>query len=190
MIFFRKGVRKTDKKGREVLYDLDKSINQSVFPGHQGGPHNHTISALAVALKQAQTPEFKDYQQQVLSNSKAFAKAFIDRGHNLVTGGTDTHLLLINLKASKGIDGARAERVLELAKIAINKNTVPGDVSAMVPSGLRLGTPAMTTRGFKEADFVTTAQFIDRAVSITVDINKQVTGSKFADFQGTSRSRC
>ncbi|KAJ1673244.1 Serine hydroxymethyltransferase, cytosolic [Spiromyces aspiralis] len=183
MIFFRKGVRATDKKGREIPYELEKPINQSVFPGHQGGPHNHTIAALAVALRQAQSPEFKQYQKQVLSNAKAFARAFTDRGYNLVTGGTDTHLLLVNLKASKGVDGARAERVLELAKIAVNKNTVPGDVSAMVPGGLRLGTPAMTTRGFREQDFATTAEFIDRAVAITADIKGQVKGAKFADFK-------
>ncbi|KAJ1943569.1 Serine hydroxymethyltransferase, cytosolic, partial [Linderina macrospora] len=145
MIFFRKGVRSVNKKGVETLYDLERPINMSVFPGHQGGPHNHTISALAVALKQAQSPEFVEYQKQVLSNAQAFAKGFTERDYKLVTDGTDTHLLLVNLIASKGIDGARVERVLEMAKIAANKNTVPGDRSAMVPGGLRLGTPAMTT---------------------------------------------
>ncbi|KAJ1825849.1 Serine hydroxymethyltransferase, cytosolic, partial [Coemansia sp. RSA 2703] len=153
MIFFRKGVRRVNKKGVEIMYDLEKPINQSVFPGHQGGPHNHTIAALSVALKQAQGPEFRAYQQQVLDNAQAFAKAFTQRDYTLVTGGTDTHLLLVNLLASKGIDGARVERVLEMAKIAANKNTVPGDRSAMVPGGLRMGTPAMTTRGLKEKEF-------------------------------------
>lgn len=147
MIFFRKGVRSVDKKGREVQYDLEGPINASVFPGHQGGPHNHTITALAVALRQAQTPEFKTYQEAVLSNAQAFARQLRDGlGYSLVSGGTDNHLVLVDLKP-KGIDGARVERVLELCGVASNKNTVPGDVSALKPGGLRLGTPAMTTRG-------------------------------------------
>ncbi|KAJ2455147.1 Serine hydroxymethyltransferase, cytosolic [Coemansia sp. RSA 2336] len=183
MIFFRKGVRSVNKKGVEVMYDLERPINQSVFPGHQGGPHNHTISALAVALKQAQSPEFKLYQEQVLANAQAFASAFNERGYSLVSGGTDTHLLLVNLIASKGVDGARVERVLELAKIAANKNTVPGDRSAMVPGGLRMGTPAMTTRGLKEPDFAVIAGFVDRAVGIAQDVAKNVPSKKFADFK-------
>ncbi|KAJ2866842.1 Serine hydroxymethyltransferase, cytosolic, partial [Coemansia asiatica] len=101
----------------------------------------------------------------------------------LVTGGTDTHLLLVNLMASKNIDGARVERVLEMAKIAANKNTVPGDRSAMVPGGLRMGTPAMTTRGLKEADFEQIAAFVDRAVSIAQDVAKDVSSKKFVDFK-------
>ncbi|KAJ2157964.1 Serine hydroxymethyltransferase, cytosolic [Coemansia sp. RSA 552] len=183
MIFFRKGLRRVTKKGVEVMYDLEKPINQSVFPGHQGGPHNHTISALAVALKQAQAPEFKQYQKQVLANAQAFAQAFNDRGYSLVSGGTDTHLMLVNLIASRQVDGARVERVLELAKIAANKNTVPGDRSAMVPGGLRMGTPAMTTRGLNEADFVTVAAFVDRAVGIAQDVSKGVASKRFADFK-------
>ena len=153
MIFFRKGVRRTDKKGNQEMYDLEGPINASVFPGHQGGPHNHTITALAVALKQAQTQDFKDYQRMVLMNAKALAARLRNAkdkgglGYNVVSGGTDNHLILIDLK-DRGIDGARVERVLELVGVASNKNTVPGDVSAMKPGGLRMGTPAMTTRGF------------------------------------------
>ncbi|KAI9504911.1 Serine hydroxymethyltransferase, cytosolic [Coemansia spiralis] len=183
MIFFRKGVRRVTKKGVEIAYDLEKPINQSVFPGHQGGPHNHTIAALAVALKQAQSPEFVEYQRQVLSNAQAFAQALSGRGYSLVSGGTDTHLLLVNLLASRGVDGARVERVLELAKVAANKNTVPGDRSAMVPGGLRMGTPAMTTRGLKENDFAQIAEFVDRAVDVALDVSKQVPTKKFADFR-------
>ncbi|PKC16804.1 SHMT-domain-containing protein [Rhizophagus irregularis] len=182
LIFYRKGVRKVDKKGKEILYDLENPINQSVFPGHQGGPHNHTITALAVALKQAKSPIFKEYQQQVLKNSLSFAEAFKKMGYNLVSGGTDTHLLLVDLK-SKNIDGARVERVLELANIAANKNTVPGDKSAFIPGGLRVGTPAMTTRGLNESDFEKIAEFIDRGVKLTVDIKKKVTGTKLLDFK-------
>lgn len=173
MIFFRKGVRSVDKKGREVQYDLEGPINASVFPGHQGGPHNHTITALAVALRQAQTPEFKTYQEAVLSNAQAFARQLRDGlGYSLVSGGTDNHLVLVDLKP-KGIDGARVERVLELCGVASNKNTVPGDVSALKPGGLRLGTPAMTTRGFGAADFERVADVVHRAVGITLDVDKQ-----------------
>src|SRR6201996_7642990 len=124
MIFFRRGVRSTDPKtGKETMYDLEGPINFSVFPGHQGGPHNHTITALAVALKQAKTQEFKEYQQQVLKNAKALSDKLSALGYVIVSGGTDNHLVLIDLKP-KGIDGARVERVLELVNVAANKNTV------------------------------------------------------------------
>lgn len=177
MIFYRKGVRKVDKKGNEELYDLENPINASVFPGHQGGPHNHTITALAVALRQAQTPEFKDYQLNVLANAKAFAerlgasKDSDGLGYNVVSGGTDNHLVLVDLK-DRGIDGARVERVLELVGVASNKNTVPGDKSAMKPGGLRMGTPAMTTRGFGTSDFKRVADIVHRAVTITQAVDK------------------
>merc|ERR1712106_1271185 len=130
MIFFRKGVRSVNKKGQDVPYDLEGPINQAVFPGHQGGPHNHTISALATWVKQANTPEFVTYQKQVLVNNQAFGKAMVERGYALVSGGTDDHLLLVDLKPA-GIDGARVEAVLERANVALNKNTVPGDKSAL-----------------------------------------------------------
>ncbi|CAK3910221.1 serine hydroxymethyltransferase, mitochondrial [Lecanosticta acicola] len=172
MIFFRKGVRRVDKKGVEEKYDLEGPINSSVFPGHQGGPHNHTITALAVALHQAQQPEFKEYQKTVLENAKALAarlgndKESGGLGYNIVSGGTDNHLVLVDLK-NKGIDGARVERILELVGVATNKNTVPGDKSAMKPGGLRMGTPAMTTRGFHPEDFTRVADIVHRAVNIT-----------------------
>jgi glycine hydroxymethyltransferase len=177
MIFFRKGIRRKDKKGNPESYDLEGPINASVFPGHQGGPHNHTITALAVALHQAQSKEFKDYQQTVLSNAKALAERLGNSaytgglGYNIVSGGTDNHLVLVDLK-SKGVDGARVERVLELCGVASNKNTVPGDKSAMKPGGLRMGSPAMTTRGFQPADFTRVAEIVDRAVTITLKVDK------------------
>lgn len=176
MIFFRKGTRSVDKKGVETKYDLEGPINSSVFPGHQGGPHNHTITALAVALHQAQQPEFKEYQQNVLANAKAFAARLGDSkdagglGYTVVSGGTDNHLVLIDLK-DKGIDGARVERVLELVGVAANKNTVPGDKSAMKPGGLRMGTPAMTTRGFQPTDFKRVADIVHRAVNISKSLD-------------------
>lgn len=186
LIFFRKGIRSTDKKGREIKYDLESKINFSVFPGHQGGPHNHTIAALAVALGQAAKPEFKEYQQNVVDNAQAFAKELENLGFKLVSGGTDTHLILIDLKP-KGIDGARVENVLELINIAANKNTVPGDKSALVPGGLRVGTPAMTTRGFEKEDFVKVAKYIERAVDIAKEVKQAALDkgekTKLADFK-------
>jgi glycine hydroxymethyltransferase len=182
MIFYRKGVRSVDKKsGKEVMYDIEDKINFAVFPGLQGGPHNHTIAGLAVALRQAATPEFKAYQQQVLRNSKALADGLAKRGFTLVSGGTDNHIVLADLRP-KGVDGSRVERVLELAHIAANKNTVPGDVSAMVPGGLRMGSPALTSRGFVEADFDRVADFVDRAVGLTVELKKRA-GPKLKDFR-------
>ncbi|KAJ9156653.1 Serine hydroxymethyltransferase [Pleurostoma richardsiae] len=178
MIFYRKGVRRTNPKTKEEeLYNLEGPINASVFPGHQGGPHNHTIAALAVALKQAQEPEFRAYQEQVLTNAKALARRLGEPkekgglGYSLVSGGTDNHLVLADLKP-QGIDGGRVERVLELVGVAANKNTVPGDRSALTPGGLRMGTPAMTTRGFSEDDFSRVADIVDRAVTIAVRVDK------------------
>lgn len=177
MIFFRKGVRRVDKKGKEEMYDLENPINASVFPGHQGGPHNHTITALAVALNQAQSREFKEYQRTVLLNAKALANRLGNSkekgglGYNIVSGGTDNHLVLVDLK-NRGVDGARVERVLELVGVASNKNTVPGDKSAMKPGGLRMGSPAMTTRGFQPEDFTRVAEIVDRAVTITQKLDK------------------
>lgn len=184
MIFYRKGVKSVDKKGKQILYDFDSKINFAVFPGLQGGPHNHTISGLACALKQATSPEFKEYQIQVLKNCQALANALTSRGFKLVSGGTENHLLLLDLRP-KGVDGARVERVLEMAHIACNKNTVPGDLSAMVPGGLRMGTPALTTRGFLEQDFEKVAEFIDRGVNIAKDLKSKAdkaVGTKVKDF--------
>lgn len=184
LIFFRKGVRSTNKNGKEIMYDLEGPINFSVFPGHQGGPHNHTISALAVALKQANSETFRTYQKNVLENNKHFGEVLKSLGYTLVSGGTDTHLLLIDLR-SKNIDGARVESVLELTNIATNKNTVPGDKSAFIPGGLRVGSPAMTSRGLGKEDFTKIAQLIDETVKITVRLQKEygADGNKLKDFK-------
>lgn len=188
MIFFRKGVRKVNAKtGEQEMWNLEDPINASVFPGHQGGPHNHTITALAVALKQAQSPEFRAYQEAVLLNAKAFAKRLGEPkdkgglGYTIVSGGTDNHLVLVDLKP-QGVDGARVERVLELVGVASNKNTVPGDKSALKPGGLRMGTPAMTTRGFQPEDFVRVADVVNRAVTITQRLQK--TAKEAAETKG------
>ncbi|KAJ8545933.1 hypothetical protein K7X08_018516 [Anisodus acutangulus] len=188
MIFYRKGVKEVNKQGKEVLYDYEDKINQAVFPGFQGAPHNHTITGLAVALKQAVTPEYRAYQEQVLSNSFKFSQALGEKGYELVSGGTDNHLVLVNLK-NKGIDGSRVEKVLEAVHIAANKNTVPGDVSAMVPGGIRMGTPALTSRGFVEEDFVKVADFFDAAVKMAVKVKAEAQGTTLKDFVATLESR-
>lgn len=183
MIFYRKGQKGIDKKGNPIMYDLENKINFAVFPGLQGGPHNHTIGALATCLRQAAAPEFVDYQKQVLANCSRLADELNKLGYNLVSGGTDNHLVLIDVKSSKGIDGARVERVLELACIATNKNTIPGDTSALTPGGIRMGTPALTTRGFKEDDFAKVAHFFDRAVTIAMKLQATEQGKKLKSFR-------
>jgi glycine hydroxymethyltransferase len=185
MIFFRKGVRSVDAKtGKETLYDLEGPINFSVFPGHQGGPHNHTITALAVALKQAQTPEFKAYQEKVVSNAKTLENKFKELGHKLVADGTDSHMVLLDLR-QHSLDGARVEAVLEQINIACNKNAIPGDKSALTPCGIRIGTPAMSSRGFGEKDFERVAVYIDEAVKICKEVQAGLPkeANKLKDFK-------
>ena len=132
--------------------DLIKKLKSSVFPGIQGGPLMHVIAAKAVALAEALQPDFKDYQQQVLSNAQRMAETLIDRGYKIVSGGTDTHLMLVDMIKQK-ITGQAAEDALGRANITVNKNAVPNDPRPpRVTSGLRIGTPAITTRGFKEAE--------------------------------------
>lgn len=172
IIFYRRGVKSVDKKtNKEVLYDYDKRINGAVFPSLQGGPHENQIGAIAVALKEAMRPEFKVYQTQVLKNAKAMSDALAKHGYKVVSGGTDNHLVLVDLKL-QGTDGARVERVLELCYITVNKNTCAGDKSAMVPGGLRLGAPALTSRGFKEEDFERVVDLLDKGVKIALNIMK------------------
>ena len=132
--------------------DIEKKLNSIVFPGIQGGPLMHVIAAKAVAFKEALAPEFKAYQQQVLTNARAMAAVMMQRGYNVVSGGTDNHLFLVDL-VNKGLTGKDAEAALGSANITVNKNAVPNDPqSPFVTSGIRIGTPAMTTRGFNEDD--------------------------------------
>ncbi|KAK2180228.1 hypothetical protein NP493_453g03061 [Ridgeia piscesae] len=181
MIFYRKGVKKIGKNGEKIMYELEKKINEAVFPGLQGGPHNHAIAAVGVALKQALAPEFKTYQQQVLNNCRSMCKAFQDRGYTIVSGGTDNHLILVDLRPMK-MDGARAERVLELMNIAVNKNTCPGDRSALKPSGLRLGSPALTSRNLVESDFEKVVDFIDQGIKLAQEVQQQA-GPTLREFK-------
>jgi len=166
MIFFRRGEKGRDKAGQPVNYDYEAKINNAVFPALQGGPHNHAIGGVAVALRQAMTPHFREYQLQVLANAKAMAEALLSKSYSLVSDGTDNHLVLLNLKASKGIDGARVEAVCNKVYVTLNKNSVPSDTSALVPGGVRLGAHALTSRGMREEDFVHVVQFLDEAVEI------------------------
>ena len=138
----------------------EKAINSAVFPGLQGGPLMHVIAAKAVAFKEAQEPGFKDYQKQVVANAKALAETLIERGLRIVSGGTDSHVMLVDLRAKK-MTGKEAERVLGEAHITCNKNGIPNDPEKpMVTSSIRLGSPAMTTRGFKEAEARQVGHFI------------------------------
>ncbi len=130
----------------------EKELNKSVFPGIQGGPLMHVIAAKAVAFGEALQPEFKEYAKQIKANAEALAKALIEEGVEIVSGGTDNHLLLLNVK-SLGLTGKVAEHVLDEVAITTNKNTIPYDTEKpFVTSGIRVGTAAITTRGFKEED--------------------------------------
>ena len=140
--------------------DLEKKFNSNIFPGIQGGPLMHVIAAKAVAFKEAMEPEFATYQQQVVNNAKAMAAVFINRGFDVVSGGTDNHLMLVSL-IPKGITGKAADAALGKAHITVNKNAVPNDPeSPFVTSGIRIGTPAPTTRGFKEAQMTEVANLM------------------------------
>ncbi|MDB5304881.1 MAG: serine hydroxymethyltransferase family protein [Phycisphaerales bacterium] len=146
--------------------ELNKAINRSVFPGSQGGPLMHIVAAKAVAFGESLRPEFKTYARQIVKNAKALADALITKGYRLVSGGTDNHLMLVDLRTRNAeLTGADVEKALEAAGIISNKNGVPNDTRPPTQtSGLRLGTPAITTRGLKETDMATVAAFIDRAV--------------------------
>ena len=132
--------------------DLEKKFNSLVFPGTQGGPLMHVIAAKAVAFKEALQPEFKDYMKQVVTNANVLATTLIERGYDIVSGGTKNHLMLVSL-VKQGLTGKAADAALHLANITVNKNSVPNDPqSPFVTSGIRLGTAAITTRGFKETE--------------------------------------
>lgn len=150
--------------------DLMDKINQAVFPMMQGGPHNHQIAALAVALKEASTPEFAQYANNVVVNAAALGRGLINRGYKLVTGGTDNHIVLWDVASTTGLTGSKVERLLELAGITANKNSIPGDTSAVNPGGVRLGSPALTSRGLTESDFLTVAEFLHIGCSIAVKV--------------------
>lgn len=153
---------RSTKKGEPIT--MSTILNGAVFPGMQGGPLEHVIAAKAVAFGEALQPAFRDYTAQVVANAQAMASAFVERGYHIISGGTDNHLMLIDL-SNKGITGKQAENALNQAHITLNKNMVPFDKrSPFVTSGIRIGTAAVTTRGFDEAACVQTVEWIDRII--------------------------
>jgi len=172
MIFF---------KYSDKIPDIKERIDMAVFPALQGGPHNHQIGGLAVQLKEVMTPAFKEYMGAVIRNTKTMAKRLMDKGHKLMTDGTDNHLILWDVRPH-GLTGSKVEKVCEIACISLNRNAVIGDASALSPGGVRVGTPAMTTRGCTEADFIIIADFLDRCIQICLQVQK-VKGKKLVDFE-------
>jgi glycine hydroxymethyltransferase len=166
MIFFKK--------------QYEAAINQAVFPALQGGPHEHQIAGVATQLKECMTPQFTEYAKQVTANAKALGAKLVSMGYTLATGGTDNHLVLWDLKP-QGITGSKFEKTCDAVCITLNKNCVPGDRSAVTPGGVRIGTPALTTRGFSEADFEQVATFLHEALQIALQVQTQ-SGPKLADF--------
>ena len=172
MIFFKY----TDK-----IPDIKERIDMAVFPGLQGGPHNHQIGGLATQLLEVATPEFVEYSKSVCANAKALADALKAKGHKLASDGTDNHLVLWDVRPH-GLTGSKLEKVCEAASISLNRNAVHGDASALSPGGVRVGTPAMTTRGCGTQQFEQIAGFLDRALQIAVQVQKEK-GKKLKDFE-------
>merc|ERR1719230_1020667 len=172
MIFFRYS---------ETYPDIKERIDMAVFPGLQGGPHNHQIGALAAQLLEVNSPEFVEYSKQVVANSKALADALIAKGHKLASDGTDNHLVLWDLRPH-GLTGSKVEKVCEAASISLNRNAVHGDASALSPGGVRVGAPAMTTRGCGAEEFRQIAVFLDRCCQIALRI-QAAKGKKLKDFE-------
>merc|ERR1712032_137801 len=172
MIFFRYS---------ENCPDIKERIDMAVFPGLQGGPHNHQIGALAAQLLEVNTPEFVEYSKQVVANAKALADALMAKGHKLASDGTDNHLVLWDLRPH-GLTGGKVEKVCDAVSMSLNRNCVHGDASALSPGGVRIGTPSMTTRGCNEEHFRTIAGFLDRCCQIALKVQAEK-GKKLKDFE-------
>merc|ERR1711977_594103 len=172
MIFF---------KYSEKYPDIKERIDMAVFPGLQGGPHNHQIGALAAQLKEVNTPEFVEYSKKVVENAKTLADTLKAKGHKLASDGTDNHLVLWDLRPH-GLTGSKVEKVCECASISLNRNAVHGDASALSPGGVRIGSPAMTTRGCGVEEFRQIAGFLDRCCQIAVRV-QAAKGKKLKDFE-------
>jgi|ERR1712232_35526 len=160
--------------------ELQSGIDFAVFPSVQGGPHENAIAAIATTMLQASTPEFKTYIQNVKSNAKVLASSLMDLGYDIVTNGTDNHIVLWSLK-KQGLTGSKMEKILEAINISVNKNAIAGDKSALSPSGVRLGTSALTSRNLNNDDFKSIALFLDRAVKIAQNIQTN-SGRLLKDF--------
>merc|ERR1712187_761829 len=172
MIFF---------KYSEKYPDIKERIDMAVFPALQGGPHNHQIGALATQLLEVKTPEFVEFAKQVGATAKALAAALKAKGHKLASDGTDNHLVLWDLRPH-GLTGGKVEKVCEAVSISLNRNCVHGDASALSPGGVRIGAPSMTTRGCGEKHFEKIAEFLDRVVQISLQIQSEK-GKKLKDFE-------
>jgi len=172
MIFF---------KYTEKIPDIKERIDMAVFPGLQGGPHNHQIGGLAVQLLEVQSDSFKEYSKAVVDNARTLADTLKAKGHKLASDGTDNHLVLWDLRPH-GLTGSKVEKVCEACSISLNRNAVHGDASALSPGGVRIGSPAMTTRGCTADDFKAIAGFLDRCCHIAIEIQKEK-GKKLKDFE-------
>merc|ERR1712194_541837 len=172
MIFF---------KYSDAMPDIKERIDMAVFPGLQGGPHNHQIGALAAQLVEVNTPEFTEYAKNVVANARTMAETLMSKGHKLASDGTDNHLILWDLRPH-GLTGSKVEKVCECASISLNRNAVHGDASALSPGGVRIGSPSMTTRGCGAEDFDQIALFLDRCAQIALTVQKSH-GKKLVDFE-------
>jgi len=172
MIFFKYG---------EKIPDIKERIDMAVFPALQGGPHNHQIGALAAQLLEVNTPDFVDYSKKVVANAQALASELMSKGHKLASDGTDNHLVLWDLRPH-GLTGSKVEKVCEICSISLNRNAVHGDASALSPGGVRIGSPAMTTRGCNEEDFKFIGQCLDRCCQIALRVQSEK-GKKLVDFE-------
>jgi glycine hydroxymethyltransferase len=172
MIFF---------KYQDKIPDIKERIDMAVFPGLQGGPHNHQIGGLAAQLKEVNTPEFVEYSKKVVTNAATLANTLKGKGHKLASDGTDNHLVLWDLRPH-GLTGSKVEKVCEAASISLNRNAVHGDASALSPGGVRIGSPAMTTRGCGEAEFKQIAEFLHRCCMIALKVQEEK-GKKLKDFE-------
>merc|ERR1712005_93577 len=168
-------------KYSDKIPDIKDRIDMAVFPALQGGPHNHQIGALAAQLLEVNTPEFVEYSKNVKANAKALAETLMSKGHKLATDGTENHLILWDVRPH-GLTGGKVEKVCECASISLNRNAVHGDVSALSPGGVRIGSPCMTTRGCTADDFKKIAGYLDRCCQIALKV-QSVKGKKLKDFE-------
>merc|ERR1712039_291869 len=172
MIFF---------KYSDKIPDIKERIDMAVFPGLQGGPHNHQIGGLAVQLLEVQSQSFKDYSKAVVENARILGETLKSKGHKLASDGTDNHLVLWDV-CPHGLTGSKVEKVCEVCSISLNRNAVHGDASALSPGGVRIGAPAMTTRGCEAKDFQAIGSFLDRCCQIALKIQREK-GKKLKDFE-------
>merc|ERR1711977_122537 len=168
-------------KYSDKIPDIKDRIDMAVFPALQGGPHNHQIGGLACQLLEVNTPDFVEYSKNVKANAATLAEALMAKGHKLATDGTDNHLVLWDLRPH-GLTGSKVEKVCEMASISLNRNAVHGDASALSPGGVRVGSPAMTTRGCTTEDFKIIAEFLDRCCQIALKVQTEK-GKKLKDFE-------